>query len=78
VFICGQFLSRHGNVGIGTTNRQYKLAVNGNIGAQDIIVTNTGWSDWLSTWALGCAEPGQHRPEPGSREGRTERIREAY
>ena len=30
-----------------TTNPQYKLAVNGNIGAQDIIVTNTGWSDYV-------------------------------
>jgi hypothetical protein len=36
-----------GNVGIGTTNPQYKLAVNGNIGAQDIIVTSTGWSDYV-------------------------------
>ena len=36
-----------GSVGIGTTNPQYKLAVNGNIGAQDIIVTNTGWSDYV-------------------------------
>lgn len=38
---------KSGNVGIGTTNPQYKLAVNGNIGAQDIIVTNTGWSDYV-------------------------------
>jgi len=37
----------NGNVGIGTINPQYKLAVNGNIGAQDIIVTNTGWSDYV-------------------------------
>jgi len=37
----------YGNVGIGTTTTQYKLAVNGNIGAQDIIVTNTGWSDYV-------------------------------
>jgi hypothetical protein len=37
----------NGNVGIGTANPQYKLAVNGNIGAQDIIVTNTGWSDYV-------------------------------
>jgi hypothetical protein len=36
-----------GNVGIGATNPQYKLSVNGNIGAQDIIVTNTGWSDYV-------------------------------
>jgi hypothetical protein len=36
-----------GNLGIGTANPQYKLAVNGNIGAQDIIVTNTGWSDYV-------------------------------
>jgi len=37
----------NGNVGIGTTNPQYRLAVNGNIGAQDIIVTNAGWSDYV-------------------------------
>ncbi|MCC7157781.1 MAG: TMF family protein [Bryobacterales bacterium] len=37
----------YGNVGIGTTNPQYKLAVSGNIGALDIIVTNTGWSDYV-------------------------------
>jgi len=36
-----------GNVGIGTTNPQYKLAVNENIGAQDIIVTNTGSPDYV-------------------------------
>ena len=40
-------INSSGNVGIGTTNPQYKLAVNGNIGAQDIIVTNTGWSDYV-------------------------------
>jgi hypothetical protein len=36
-----------GSVGIGTTNPQYKLAVNGDIGAKDIIVTNTGWADYV-------------------------------
>jgi hypothetical protein len=36
-----------GNVGIGTTNPQSKLAVNGNITAQDVMVTNTGWSDYV-------------------------------
>ena len=36
-----------GNVGIGTTNPQYRLSVNGQIGAKDVIVTNTGWSDYV-------------------------------
>ena len=36
-----------GNVGIGTTNPQYLLSVNGTMGAQDVIVTNTGWSDYV-------------------------------
>jgi len=36
-----------GNVGIGTTAPQYKLAVNGTIGAKDVIVTNTGWPDYV-------------------------------
>jgi hypothetical protein len=35
------------NVGIGITNPQYLLSVNGAIGAQDIVVTNTGWSDYV-------------------------------
>lgn len=36
-----------GNVGIGTNQPQYLLSVNGTIGAQDVIVTNTGWSDYV-------------------------------
>jgi hypothetical protein len=40
-------INASGNVGIGTTNPQYLLSVNGTIGAQDIIVTNTGWSDYV-------------------------------
>jgi hypothetical protein len=36
-----------GNVGIGTTNPQSTLAVNGTITAKEVIVTNTGWSDYV-------------------------------
>lgn len=36
-----------GNVGIGTASPQYLLSVNGTIGAQDVLVTNTGWSDYV-------------------------------
>jgi hypothetical protein len=41
------YVNTSGNVGIGTTNPQYKLAVEGAIGARDIIVTNTPWSDYV-------------------------------
>ena len=37
----------NGNVGIGTTAPLYKLAVNGTIGTKEVIVTNTGWSDYV-------------------------------
>ncbi len=40
-------ISYLGNVGIGTASPQYKLAVNGVIGAKDIIVTNAGWPDYV-------------------------------
>jgi hypothetical protein len=37
-----------GNLGIGTTNPgSYKLAVEGTIGARDVMVTNTVWSDYV-------------------------------
>jgi hypothetical protein len=38
----------NGNVCIGTTNPgTYKLAVKGKIGAQEVVVTKTGWSDFV-------------------------------
>jgi hypothetical protein len=36
-----------GNVGIGTSAPQYKLAVKGTIGATEVVVTTTGWSDYV-------------------------------
>jgi hypothetical protein len=42
-----QAASPAGNVGIGTAAPQYKLAVNGVIGAKEVIVTNTGWPDYV-------------------------------
>lgn len=35
------------NVGVGTTNPQSKLAVNGTITAKEVKVTTTGWSDYV-------------------------------
>jgi hypothetical protein len=40
-------LDPSGNVGIGTTNPQHKLAVNGTIKAKEVIVETTGWSDYV-------------------------------
>lgn len=41
-------VSNSGNVGIGTTNTgTYKLAVDGTIGAREIKVEATGWSDFV-------------------------------
>ncbi|MGA2000965.1 MAG: hypothetical protein ABSG52_13295 [Terriglobales bacterium] len=39
-------LTQSGYVGIGTTNPQYPLSVNGTIQAKEVIV-NTGWSDYV-------------------------------
>ncbi len=41
------FLHDNGNVGIGTGNPQEKLDVNGNIRSKKLIVTQTGWSDYV-------------------------------
>ncbi len=40
-------IQQNGYVGIGTTNPQYLLSVNGQIGAKDVIVTSAGWSDYV-------------------------------
>lgn len=36
-----------GNVGFGTANPQYKVTVEGAIGARDVIVTNQVWPDYV-------------------------------
>lgn len=41
------YIGATGNVGIGTGNPQYLLSVKGTIGAEEFIVTNTGWSDYV-------------------------------
>jgi len=45
--VSAMLIDKSGNVGIGTTAPQHKLAVNGTIGAKEVKVTNTGWSDYV-------------------------------
>ena len=41
-------LKENGNVGIGTTNPgNYRLAVEGKIGAREVVVTTTAWADYV-------------------------------
>lgn len=42
------FLIPEGNVGIGTTsNITHKLTVNGTVKAREVLVTNSGWADYV-------------------------------
>jgi hypothetical protein len=40
-------IDENGKVGIGTSHPQYLLSVRGVIGAQEVVVTNYGWSDYV-------------------------------
>jgi len=46
-FNLGLYVNNSGNVGIGTTNPQAKLAVNGDIFSKKVKVTQTGWPDYV-------------------------------
>lgn len=41
------YVNSSANVGVGTTNPQSKLAVNGTIMAKEVKVTQSGWSDFV-------------------------------
>lgn len=79
VFNLGLYVNGSGNVGVGTTNDHgYKLAVNGNVLAQKIRITQTGWPDYVfhSTYKLlslkeleSYIQKNNHLPEiPSSNE----------
>lgn len=40
-------ISVNGNIGIGTTSPSERLSVNGNISTKKLIITQTGWSDYV-------------------------------
>jgi hypothetical protein len=48
VYTTGMFMGLDGSVGVGTvTPGAYKLAVNGTIGTKKVVVTQTGWADYV-------------------------------